>query len=167
MVRHINADGFRDVSRTMSVRREILKLFLKWKLKWVDKMTAGTVGKMLTCQMVTARLSNRYTCHCISLESSLPSAISGLGSEWPIPAELSRWCTNTGTAVYVTEMKLYLFVIVASTANLWCDKQKLIKKIVEQSRKKRKIKFSFRHDKFSKLSKRYSLLKNCTSISIW
>ena len=56
-------------------------------------------------------------------------------------------------------MKLYLFVRVASTANLWCDKQKLIKKIVEQSRKKRKIKFSFRHDKFSKLSKRYSLLK--------
>ena len=46
-------------------------------------------------------------------------------------------------------MKLYLFVRVASTANLWCDKQKLIKKIVEQSRKKRKIKFSFRHDKFS------------------
>ena len=57
------------------------------------------------------------------------------------------------------EMKLYLFVRVASTANLWCDKQKLIKKIVEQSRKKRKINFSFRHDNFSKLSKRYSLLK--------
>ena len=137
MVRHINADGFRDVSRTMSVRREILKLFLKWKLKWVDKMTAGTVGKMSIRQMVSARLSNG----CKSLESSLPSAISGLGSEWPIPAELSRWCTNTGTAVYVIEMKLYLFVRVASTANLWCDKQKLIKKNsgTEQEKKKDKI----------------------------
>ena len=45
-----------------------------------------------------------------------------------LPAELRRWCTNTGTTKWTLEMIVYLFVSVASTANLWCNKQKLIKK---------------------------------------
>ena len=45
-----------------------------------------------------------------------------------LPAELRRWCTNTGTTKCDTKMVVYLFVRVASTANLWCNKQKLIKK---------------------------------------
>lgn len=159
MVRHISADGFRDDSRTMSVRREILKLLLKWKLKWVDKMTAGTVGRMSVRQIGFSKAFKRMdTPFHLAWKLTAQSHQRNISSrEWPVPAELSRWCTNTGTAIYVIEMKLYLFVRVASTANLWCDKQKLIKKIVEQSRKKRKINFSFRHDNFSKLSKRYSL----------
>ena len=80
----------------MSARREILQLLLKYKLKWVVKMTAGQ-----------------------PLDKCLFAAL---------PAELRRWCTNTGTTKCDIEMIVYLFVRVASTANLWCNKQKLIKK---------------------------------------